>query len=52
MTPDHIHILVSIPLKMSLSSLMGYLKGKNAMMIFERHANLKYPFMPKRRRQL
>ena len=37
--PDHVHILVSIPPKMSVSSFMGYLKGKSAMMIFERHAN-------------
>lgn len=36
--------LVSIPPKMSISSYMGYLKGKSAMMIFERHANLKYKF--------
>ena len=42
--PDHVHILVSIPPKMSVSSFMGYLKGKSAMMIFERHANLKYKF--------
>lgn len=42
--PDHIHILVSIPPKMSVSSFMGYLKGKSSMMIFDRHANLKYKF--------
>ena len=42
--PDHIHILVSIPPKMSVSSFMGYLKGKSAMMNFERHTNLKYKF--------
>jgi putative transposase len=42
--PDHIHILVSIPPKYSISAFMGYLKGKSAMMIFERHANLKYKF--------
>ena len=41
MMPDHVHILVSIPPKMSVSSFMGYLKGKSAMMIFEYHANLK-----------
>ena len=40
--PDHVHMLVSIPPKMSVSSFMGYLKGKSAMMIFDRHANLKY----------
>ena len=44
MMPDHIHILVSIPPKMSVSSFTGYLKGKSAMMIFERHTNLKYKF--------
>ena len=44
MMPDHIHILVSIPPKYSVSQFMGYLKGKSAMMIFERHANLKYKF--------
>ena len=42
--PDHIHMLVSIPPKMSVSGFMGYLKGKSALMIFERHANLKYKF--------
>ena len=41
---DHIHLLVSIPPKYSVSNFMGYLKGKPAMMIFERHANLKYKF--------
>ena len=41
---DHIHMLVSIPPKMSVSSFMGYLKGKSALMIFERHANLKYKY--------
>ena len=44
MMPDHVHLLLSIPPKMSVSSFMGYLKGKSAMMIFERHANLKYKF--------
>ena len=42
--PDHIHLLVSIPPKMSVSEFMGYLKGKSAMMIFDRHSNLKYKF--------
>ena len=42
--PDHIHMLVEIPPKMSVSSFTGYLKGKSAMMIFERHTNLKYKF--------
>ena len=41
---DHVHILVSIPPKMSVSSIMGYLKGKSALMMFDRHANLKYKF--------
>lgn len=44
MMSDHIHLLVSIPPKMSVSQFMGYLKGKSAMMIFDRHANLKYKF--------
>ena len=39
---DHIHMLVSIPPKLSVSSFMGYLKGKSALMIFDRHGNLKY----------
>jgi len=42
--PDHVHILVSIPPKLSVSSFMGYLKGKSALMMFDRHANLKYKF--------
>ena len=42
--PDHVHMLVSIPPKMSVSSFMGYLKGKSSLMMFERHANLKYKF--------
>lgn len=42
--PDHVHMLVSIPPKMSVSSFMGYLKGKSALMIFDQHANLKYKF--------
>lgn len=41
---DHVHILVSIPPKMSVSLFMGYLKGKSALMMFDRHANLKYKF--------
>ena len=44
MMPDHVHLLLSIPPKYSISSIMGYLKGKSAMMIFERHSNLKYKF--------
>ena len=39
---DHIHMLVEIPLKMSISSFMGFLKGKSSLIIHERHANLKY----------
>lgn len=42
--PDHIHMLVSIPPKLSVAAFMGYLKGKSALMMFERHANLKYKF--------
>ena len=42
--PDHIHLLLSIPPKYSVSAVMGYLKGKSAMMIFERHSNLKYKY--------
>ena len=42
--PDHVHLLVSIPPKQSVSSFMGYLKGKSALMMFDRHANLKYKF--------
>ena len=41
---DHVHMLVSIPPKHSVSSIMGYLKGKSALMIFDRHANLKYKY--------
>lgn len=40
--PDHVHILVSIPPKIAISSFMGYLKGKSALMMFEKHGNLKY----------
>jgi len=42
--PDHVHLLMSIPPKYSVSSVMGYLKGKSALMIFERHANLKFKY--------
>ena len=42
--PDHIHMVVSIPPKLSVSQFMGYLKGKSALMIFDRHANLKYKY--------
>ena len=40
--PDHVHMLLAIPPKYSVSSVMGYLKGKSSLMIFDRHANLKY----------
>jgi len=42
--PDHIHMLVCIPPKLSISSFMGCLKGKSALQIFDRHANLKYKY--------
>ena len=42
--PDHVHLVLSIPQKLSVSAFMGYLKGKSALMMFERHANLKYKF--------
>ena len=41
---DHIHMLVKIPPKYSVSEIMGYLKGKSSLMIFEKHANLKYKY--------
>ena len=42
--PDHIHMMVSIPPKLSVAEFMGYLKGKSSLMIFDRHANLKYKY--------
>ena len=42
--PDHIHMLVRIPPKYSVSEVMGFLKGKSSLMIFDRHANLKYKY--------
>ena len=42
--PDHIHMLVSIPPSISVAQFMGYLKGKSSLMIFDRHANLKYRY--------
>ena len=39
--PDHIHMLVEIPPKMSVSSFVGFLKGKSSLIMFERHSNLK-----------
>ena len=41
---DHIHMLVKIPPKYSVSEIMGYLKGKSSLIIFDRHANLKYKY--------
>jgi putative transposase len=41
---DHVHMLVKIPPKYSISSVLGYLKGKSSLMIFDRHANLKYKY--------
>ena len=42
--PDHIHMLISIPPKYSVSQIRGYLKGKSGLIIFDRHANLKYKY--------
>lgn len=42
--PDHIHMLLEIPPKYSISEIMGYLKSKSTLMIFDRHANLKYKY--------
>jgi len=42
--PDHVHMLVEIPPKMSVSGVVGFLKGKSTLLIFERHANLKYKY--------
>ena len=44
MMPEHVHLLLEIPPKMSVSYFMGYLKGKSSLMIFEKHTNLKYKF--------
>lgn len=41
---DHVHMLVKIPPKYSVSQIVGYLKGKSSLMIFDRHANLKYKY--------
>lgn len=41
---EHIHMLMRIPPKLRVSSFMGYLKGKDSLMIFDRHANLKYRY--------
>lgn len=42
--PDHIHMLITIPPKFSVAQIMGYLKGKSSLMIFDRHANMKYKY--------
>ena len=42
--PDHIHMMVSIPPSLSVAQFVGYLKGKSSLMIFDRHANLKYKY--------
>ena len=42
--PDHIHMLVSIPPKMSVSGFMGYLKGKSSLMIFQKWGNMKFAY--------
>lgn len=44
MCKDHVHMLVSIPPKISISSFMGYIKGKSTLMIFDKFANLKYKY--------
>ena len=41
---DHVHLLLSIPPRIAVSDFMGYLKGKSALMMFDKHANLKYKF--------
>ena len=42
--PDHVHMLIRIPPKYSVSEIVGYLKGKSSLIIFDRHANLKYKY--------
>lgn len=42
--PDHIHMLVSVPPHISIAQFMGFLKGKSTLMIFDRHAHLKYKY--------
>ena len=44
MMKDHVHLVLSIPPKISVSNFMGYLKGKSSLMVFDNHANLKYKF--------
>ena len=42
--PDHVHMLISVPPKMSIAGVMGYIKGKSTLLIFERHADIKYKY--------
>ena len=42
--PDHVHMLISIPPKMSISGAIGYIKGKSTLLIFDRHADMKYKY--------
>ena len=42
--PDHVHMLVSIPPKLSVSGFMGYLKGKSSILIYQKYANLKFKY--------
>lgn len=42
--PDHVHMLISVPPKMSIAGVMGYIKGKSTLLIFERHADMKYKY--------
>ena len=44
LAPDHVHMPAGIPPKTGVSSFMGYLKGKSSLLMFDRHANLKYKF--------
>ena len=44
MMPDHVHMLLSIPPKIAVSTFIGYLKGKSALQMFDKHANLKYKY--------
>ena len=44
MCPDHVHMLLEIPPKYSVAEVVGYIKGKSSLMIFDRHANLKYKY--------
>ena len=43
--PDHIHMLIKIPPKMSVASALGYIKGKSTLLIFDRHADMKYKYV-------